>query len=416
MADARRRFLLVLRLYSGFEQSIRTGQWRPSGAPTIYRLIEALERRGSPLQIALAQRTRLPDAALDDRDVALDGLRTALRLLAPPERLPGWLGRFRGYLAELGNVRKAWGLARRFRPDIVYVDRGSLWIAGILCRFTGWPVVYRVMGVSDALTSTWRSRHPLHRLDRWLLQSPFAAIICSQDGSGGEVWLPRLFRPGVPVHMMLNGVDWDEGAPPALYPATGKTRVGFVGRLEDIKGSRPFVAAFLRAWAARPGKLQAILIGDGPERGELDAMVAAAGAQDDVLFVPSLPHRDMRGAYESFDIYVSLNRQGNLSNANLEAFAAGRCSIVPRGDAASGRDVALDALFPADSLLRIESPDDEEGLARTLVALHDAPGQRAAHARETLAIARRVIPSWDKRIADEMGLLDALATGRGPAK
>lgn len=399
---------MVLRLYSGFERSVAEGTWQPTGVPTIYRLIEALVRRQNPLRVALAARQPMAGFAAD-RDVSFAGLPVPFRIFAPPERLPAWLGRLRPHLAELGNAWKAWRLARRFRPEVIYVDRGSLWVAGLLCRLTRWPIVYRVMGISDALTSTWQSRHPLHRWERWLMRSRFAAVICSQDGSGGEVWLPRLFRRDVPTHMLVNGVDRNLAPETPLFPAGPKTRVGFVGRFEPIKGSVPFLQAFLRARAARPGKLQAIVIGTGPQGTEMESMVAQAGARDDVLFVPSLPHRDMRGAYESFDVYVSLNRQGNLSNANLEAFSAGRCTIVPRGDTRTGRDVALDALFPTDAVWRIDSPDDVEGLANAIVALHDDPAARAERSRRTADLAARLIPSWEERIDSELKLLDAIA-------
>jgi hypothetical protein len=47
-------------------------------------------------------------------------------------------------------------------------------------------------------------------------------------------------------------------------------------------------------------------------------------------------------------IYVSLNKLGNLSNANLESFMAGLCVVIPEADPTEGVDVATDALFPGE--------------------------------------------------------------------
>ncbi len=38
------RILYTVRLFSGLEDGLREGIWRPRGVPTIYRMIEALDR------------------------------------------------------------------------------------------------------------------------------------------------------------------------------------------------------------------------------------------------------------------------------------------------------------------------------------------------------------------------------------
>ena len=39
-------------------------------------------------------------------------------------------------------------------------------------------------------------------------------------------------------------------------------------------------------------------------------------------------HNQIKEILKNCDIYVSLNKLGNLSNANLECFSSGICSIV----------------------------------------------------------------------------------------
>lgn len=403
-----RRILFVLRTYSGFEQSLADGIWRPRGVPTIYRLIEALDRQqGGQCQIILASRGGTSGQISADRDLRLAGLKMPVRVLAPPERFAKWLGRFRLYVSELANTWKVYRAARRLRPDLLYVDRGNLWVAGLLSRFTRWPVLYRVMGISDALVNASSGKRPVHVLERWLLRSRFAAIVCTQDGSGGERWLGKLFRRDVPVHLLLNGVDRPDGtAIPARRAA--KVQVGFVGRLEDIKGCREFLEAFLRARALRPGTLHAVIVGEGPLSAALAERIAQAGAQDDVTSEGSLPHDAVQGIYPRLDVYVSLNRQGNLSNANLEAFSAGCCCVVPMGDPATGRDDALDRLFPSETLFRIRHPRDVEGLADAMIWLHDHPEERRDRGRRTGEVAAGHVPTWQARVSRELAIIDGI--------
>ena len=47
-------------------------------------------------------------------------------------------------------------------------------------------------------------------------------------------------------------------------------------------------------------------------------------------FLERLPNKHVLPILKKTDIYVSLNRAGNMSNANLEAISACCCMIIPK--------------------------------------------------------------------------------------
>lgn len=404
------KVLMVVRLFSGLEESVRSGTWQPRGAPTVYRLIEALDAR-EELDLWLTAKEATMQAPDRDAVLTLAGLRTPVHFLAGEARLPVWLGRLRWYLSEVRQIWRVWMQARTANADLVYVDRGNLWIAGVLARWGRTPVIYRIMGFSDALRSSLTGSGLRHRINRWLLRSPFAAAICTRDGSGGEQMLDLCMRPDVPKHHLVNGVDWELLHAPSTSPPgpDGPARVLLAGRLEAIKGCEEFMTAFLRARAQAPGALHAVVLGEGERRQAVEAMVDAAGARGDVSFLGSLPHREVAAAYRRADVYVTLNKMGSLSNTTLEALAAGCCIVLPASDPVTHRDEITDALLPSDAAARIPAPDDVSALARTLVELAADPARRRHIAVHGVRAARAFIPTWNARIESEIALLRRVA-------
>ena len=102
-----------------------------------------------------------------------------------------------------------WCLAQQFRPDLVYLDRANIWSASVLSRFSSIPVVLRVMGITPGMHGTIGNQRLDYRILRWAYRAPFAAVICTQDGSGGEVWLNRILRRSTPRFLLLNGVNYE---------------------------------------------------------------------------------------------------------------------------------------------------------------------------------------------------------------
>ena len=120
-----------------------------------------------------------------------------------------------------------------------------------------------------------------------------------------------------------------------------------------------------------------------------------------------LPHSKIMEAYKISDVYVSLNRFGNLSVANLEAMKSGMCVVFPKSQLDSFVDLATDELIPVDAVVRINSTDDIDDLTKALECLHLNPDQQKKYRIKMTKVAS-FIPSWNERIENEFNILNQL--------
>lgn len=409
------RILYCVRLFSGLQSSVAAGAWRPTGVPTIYKMMEALDAGPDEVAFMLACKDGNVDwPETRNRRITLAGLTTPVDVLAGVRRFPRWLGPGRSVLRGLAHFAALWRAYRRMKPDLVYLDHANIYVAGLFALVTRARIVFRVMGVYPVMRAAVDGKSLRLRFMRWCYRRPWMLAICTQDGSGVEPWLDGALREDVPRVALINGIDRAEGvdtAPEIAAIPAGKTVVLSVGKLEPEKGALQFAEGFLEAWRQRPETLLALIVGTGQYRDRIRAMAEAAGAAGSVTMIDRLPHKQVLGALERADIYVSLNRLGNLSNANLEAMMTGQCMVFPKAQPALGIDVVTDAILPPGAALRIDSTDDISGLAAALIRLDDNPDERASRGAAAEAAARQHLYGWDRRIGHELAMLRAVATG-----
>ena len=138
--------------------------------------------------------------------------------------------------------------------------------------------------------------------------------------------LPYLARHGVNrvkvCYNVLNGshlrkkADYTLGKPP---------RVACVGRLLDEKDP----SNIIRAIARLPG-VELLIVGDGPKRPELDALVGKLGVGDRVRFAPAIPNDDLCHKLASFDLFAIHTEYWELNKSVLEALLTGLPVIINR--------------------------------------------------------------------------------------
>lgn len=152
--------------------------------------------------------------------------------------------------------------------------------------------------------------------------------------------------------------------------------VGTVGRFDPIKNLPMLVDALADAARAVPG-LRAVLVGDGPQRPEIEARLRDAGLRGRVLLTG---HRDdARRLVPCFDLFALASFSEGTSVALLEAMAAG----VPAAVTAVGGNPEL----VADGETGWVVPsDDRAAMGRAIAA---AAADAAGRARRGDAARRR---------------------------
>jgi glycosyltransferase involved in cell wall biosynthesis len=120
--------------------------------------------------------------------------------------------------------------------------------------------------------------------------------------------------------VIRNGVDTETFRPRTDPRVERELVVGYVGRLSPEKNPALFVrvAARLRAHGA-PARF--VVIGDGPMRGELEALTDALAVRDTITFAGEC--RDMPARYRALDLLLLTSWHEGTPLALLEAMASG---------------------------------------------------------------------------------------------
>ena len=404
--------MVVARLFSGLADGLAEETWHPHGVPAIYRLLEGLAAREDvELLTVFANKDENGGRFARGNEFETPPLGRVVILPWAPRNWLAALG-LDGKLREAAHLLRCLWLWLRFRPHLVYATNANFPVAALFARLGLSRVILRLLGL-----------HPDHYkvaesgwgLQRWLYRAPFDHVVCSLDGSGVDYYLPRLIAPKTPRSVLLNGVDQqlpDVQATARIAQSHGKDGppvVLFIGRLEWNKGCREFVEGALEVLSRRPESLRAVLVGDGRLHDELAARIAAAQAEEQVMLAGSVPHGEVTAWLARADVYASLNHLGNLSNANLEAIAAGTCMIILDADPQTHTDTETTRLIPDDAALRVGREEMAGNLAQALESLLDEPGKIDSYAAAASRLGKELLQPWDQRIEKEIDLICHLA-------
>lgn len=178
----------------------------------------------------------------------------------------------------------------------------------------------------------------------------------------------------------------------------GTRLVMMAGVMSRQKGMHVGLEAF-SAIADRFPEARLLIVGDGPERGALEA--AAAGLKDRIIFAGRAGNADMPAHYNSADVYLNPTlRLEGLPLVIAEAMACGLPSVVSRiGGTASTIEDGISGFFAA--------PGDAAGLASGMEKLLRDPGTAAGMGRKARADAeaRFSLSNAVRRYAEESGKL-----------
>jgi glycosyltransferase involved in cell wall biosynthesis len=143
--------------------------------------------------------------------------------------------------------------------------------------------------------------------------------------------------------------------------------IGYVGRFVAIKDLPTLVRAFARVAAVRPEAVL-LLVGDGPLRPEIDALITALSLQKQVRLAGWID--DLPPLYATIDICALSSLNEGTPVALLEAMAAGRAVVATRVGGVA------DVVEHERTGLLVQ-PGDPDALADAIVRLAADPGERS---------------------------------------
>jgi glycosyltransferase involved in cell wall biosynthesis len=250
----------------------------------------------------------------------------------------------------------------------------------------------RVRGA--ALVTTYHSSHFLKRAASPLWRPIFRSFLRAADrnlaASAEIAAVAAALAPGARVDAVTNGVDTDlfRRVPPALPAPPAQRRRMVVPRRLFAKNGVEFLVRAIPE-IQRAVDVEAVLIGDGPERATLERLAAELGVADRVRFLGARAHGEMPGLLASGELAVVPSLMEATSVATLEAMS---CEIPVAASRVGGLPELVD-----DEVGALFEPGDPASLAQTVIALLQGGGlrERGARARQ------RVVRQWSNaRLVD----------------
>jgi len=257
----------------------------------------------------------------------------------------------------------AWALWRdRKRYDVVYFLMQGLHLAAGLpvARALGKPIVMKISGsgIIPIMVNSRLGRLELKWLAKWA-----SRVMLLNEGMFDEAMAGGL--PREKLFWMPNPVDTDEfqpAQPDEIAPWRERhgippqsTVAIYVGRLSHEKGLTQLLRGFAKAACAVPAAML-ILVGDGPQRGELEALAKELGlGRSQVRFVGRVDLQEVPSWLQASDLFALLSPNEGLSCALLEGMASGLASVVS--------DIPANRQLIDDRVHGLTVPFDDEGAA-----------------------------------------------------
>lgn len=334
----------------------------------VFHLCAALARKGHTVGV-VTSRSR-PDLP---RHEVMDGV-DVWRTWLPGRNPVGWMTHAVGSIPRFS--------ARARSANILHAQAfQSVLPALVARRGSGAPVV-----------TTWHTSHFLTRAEHPFWRPVFRRLIESADynlaASTEIAGVGEVIAPDRRVEALTNGVDTTLFQPvePTL-PPTPRRRLIVPRRLFTKNGVEYLIRALPEIVAAVDA--EAVLVGDGPERGRLEALARELGVHDRVTFLGARPHTEMPGILASGELAIFPSLMEATSVAALECMA---CQVPVAASRVGGLPEIVD-----DEVGGLFRPADPQDLADTVIRLLNAEDLEARG-----RVARtRVVDRWSNdRLAE----------------
>ena len=303
----------------------------------------------------------------------MDGIRI-WRTWLPARNTIGWSLHGASSTPKLGQVA--------LRADIVHAQA----FQSVL------PAYVAKRAAKIPLVSTWHTSHFLKRAEHPFWRPIFERLLRWSDHNlAASVEIADVaegIAPGVSVEALANGVETDvfRKVSPTL-PESRRRRVIVPRRLFHKNGVEFFVKAM--PLIAEQVDVEAVIVGDGPERTRLESLTGELGMTDRVSFLGAHTHAEMPGLLSSAELAVFPSLMEATSVAALESMA---CELPVAASDVGGLPELIDS-----AVGDLFEPGNPTALAATVIALlhRDDLAALGAQARA------RVVEKWSNaRLVD----------------
>ena len=252
-------------------------------------------------------------------------------------------------------------------------------------------VAHLITGVPFSISAHAYDIYMVPRMLPAKLQAVRFAVTCAQTNA---TFLTQLAGPELGRKVIVNyhGVDVSRFVPaaPAIKPA-GQLSIVSCGQLERYKGMHILVAAC--AQLIREGMtLDCRIIGEGPERAQLQRQIDALGVSAQVQLLGARPHAEVAELLRKADVFAlaselagKAGRRDVIANVIVEAMAAGLAVVA-------SHIPGVEELVDTGVTGYLVTPNSVDELIAAIRALGNHPEERMRFGR---AARRRILQDFD---------------------
>jgi len=326
------------------------------------------------------------------------------RTVFVPYRMIPWPRRKGFAILDRDSNYLAWSLraARRLlaneRADVVQADGGAGFGYAFLARAKSPPLILHPHGMEEfQAPKAKRALYlPLRSATRFAARR--AARVLAPDRSMKSDVLSNLGIDEGKVTLVPNAIDLseiDREVPPVDLGIPPEARVLLsVGRLESNKGFSFLVRALSRI---RKDFLW-VVVGEGPERGALEAEIEREGLRLHARLLGPMTDDRLHALYERCDLFVHPTLYEGSSLVTLEAMAHGKPVVATRVGGIP------DKVVDGQSGLLVP-PGDVEALAQAIVEALSGGGRLGSWGARGRALVETRF-SWSRRVKELVTLYE----------
>jgi phosphatidyl-myo-inositol dimannoside synthase len=313
---------------------------------------------------------------------------------------------------RVSTLLAIWRILRS--EDIAVLCIGELvaggWLAGACRRLFGVMTLIYVHGEEISTRTDYdqggaRRRRALEAADGIVAVSRF-----TRDRLIGTFGVPPS-----KIKLISNGVDMARFHPTTRpsglagrYGLRGQPVLLTVGRLSARKGMDRVIESLSRV-RQQIADIRYLIVGEGPYRPTLEALVAHHGLGPQVIFAGSVPDDELVGHYALGDVFIVADREmpdGETEGFGLVFLEANACGLPVIAGKAGG---SVDAVTDQVNGLVIDG-QDTAAIAQAVITLFQDHALRRRLRSGGIDVARAA--GWDLRVGRFLRFCDGLTTRR----
>lgn len=395
-----KNILFMFRLYDGFYNSLKDRAWKPTGVPAISNLLERITKENGINSLIYFYIPYRQNYFKKNQKIFIKELNSFVHILVSPFFTKIIPEKFSNLLNIFYFAIFAFLLSKFKKIDLFFSDRSNIFSAALITRILKKNTIIRILGMPRPYFEYLNKKKIIPILLSYAFKTNFKHVIATFDGSSINEFCKLKLSSNTNLDIIPNGVIKKQFS---NLKVSKKINILFLSRLEKNKGIDLLLQNISRLPLVYRDKIKVHIIGAGSQFEECNQLINKNNLNNIIKLYGAIEHKKVLTLLRQFDIYLSFNTFGQLSNANLEAISAGLCMIISKTNKKDDEYVKRFGLN--NQFVKWFDPNDNYiSLKNILINFIKNPNELINFKKKTRKLSEK-IPNLDNRIDWEINLI-----------